>query len=531
MPRFRRFNISGAISPRAVKDFIARDRRDLSRWKRISDRELARRERALPIPIPCWNDLQHHQKVCAVVGARYRKVMFINDTGTGKTFLTLVLMAYFIKLGECKHFIVLVPNTSNKGEWGKQIKKHLPWLRFTILEDSTVNRWKQVEDNTDSDVFIDTYGGFIRMATDLKTVTRRGKAADELVLNKTKVKKLAKFFDGMAADESTALGNSEVLAFRILRQIMKQAGAGFELAAKPFNRDPIMMWSQAFLLDGGYALGETQGLFRSAFYTAKQNFWGGIEYTLKKEGQREISRCLDDISISYPANEADLPEVVPMPVELEMATDADSYIAQCRAVLDTAKGNYQEMKNAFLRLRQISSGFIGYKNEDTGDRASFTFVENPKLMWLDDFASKMMRGERAKTIVFHEFNYSAKIIEAMLKKRKVPFVMINGMQSEKVNDRNKEMYQDGDPKAEWLILSNQSGGYGLNLQMTKHGIFYESPVSSILRYQTERRFIRQFSDHDVVFLWDLLVRGTADHAIRDFHKGSKSLWKTVINDK
>jgi hypothetical protein len=47
--------------------------------------------------------------------------------------------------------------------------------------------------------------------------------------------------------------------------------------------------------------------------------------------------------------------------------------------------------------------------------------------------------------------------------------------------------------------------------------------------QTQKRFDRQYSLHKNVFLYDLIVRGTADQSILDFHSEAGSLWKAIIN--
>jgi SNF2 family DNA or RNA helicase len=86
-----------------------------------------------------------------------------------------------------------------------------------------------------------------------------------------------------------------------------------------------------------------------------------------------------------------------------------------------------------------------------------------------------------------------------------------------------------DPKTQALVLSNAAGGYGLNLQNAKYGIYYESPVGAILRKQTEKRFDRQFSLHKTVMLYDLIVRGTVDQSILNFHAEGRSLWKAILN--
>jgi hypothetical protein len=67
------------------------------------------------------------------------------------------------------------------------------------------------------------------------------------------------------------------------------------------------------------------------------------------------------------------------------------------------------------------------------------------------------------------------------------------------------------------------------LQIAKYGIYYESPVGAIMRKQTEKRLDRQYSIHDRIMLIDLIVRGTVDQSILDFHAEGRSLWKAILN--
>jgi SNF2 family DNA or RNA helicase len=131
-----------------------------------------------------------------------------------------------------------------------------------------------------------------------------------------------------------------------------------------------------------------------------------------------------------------------------------------------------------------------------------------------------------KFIVFHEFNYSAGVISDMLTELGIKHVLINGMRKD--GDRARHAFKN-DPKVQALVLSNSAGGYGLNLQFAKYGIYYESPVGAILRKQTEKRFDRQYSLHKKVILFDLIVRGTVDQSILKFHAEGRSLWKAILN--
>jgi hypothetical protein len=513
------------LSPRAVRKFKERPRRDFSVWKTISDEELLRRRDKLPVRPPIWNHLKKLQRTCVVIGARQRRFAFFNDTGTGKTFLSIALMRYFDKADIARRNLVLVPNKTNRDEWGTEgFDKHAPNDQYVILSGSSVNKWKLIEDNPDALCFIETYAGFVRMICDLKAVKRKKKTVNKLVPNKKKLQMLAEFFEGVYCDESTYLANRGALPYRLVNKLSQFAETFFILTATPFDRDVTKVWAQMHLVDRGDTLGETLTLFKEAFYDTKVNYWGGYEYTLKKGARQEISRFLDHGSITYPAEESDLPHLTRLRKYCTLGETAESYYQRAADEIQRAHGNYQEMKNAFLRMRQISSGFIGYKDDETGEKARFAFDKNPKLDLLRDLIEVV--PERYKFIVYHEFQYSAGVIEKMLNGLGIKHVMVNG--KTKDPGHNKKLFRT-DPTVRGIVLANSAGGYGLNLQNARYGFYYESPVGAILRKQTEKRFDRQYSLHKNVFLYDLITRGTADESILEFHKEGKNLWKSILN--
>jgi SNF2 family DNA or RNA helicase len=483
----------------------------------------------LEVRPPIWNKLRYDQRVCFVIGARKKRFAFFNETGTGKTFLSLALMRYFKRTGETKCNLVLVPNKINKWEWLEEgFRKHTPSMDCVVLHGSTEGKWAALEENPDADAFVETYMGFVRMCCDLKKVTRKRKGKkvkiNKLVPNKKKIRALMKRFDGVYLDESTYVKNKAALPWRLCNQLSKAANAFFILTATPFGRDVTDAWGQAFLVDRGQTLGETLGLFRAAFFEEKEEYWGGKEYKLTKIGKRMFSERLDNVSIAYPADETVMPHLTRVPKYAVLPEAAEQYLDRAKDAMKQAKGDFQALKNAFLRLRQISSGFVGFKDDDTGVRAKFEFDTNPKLDLLEALVTTFKPNH--KFIVFHEFQHSSKVIMAKLKELGIGAVAINGMT--KKSDEARAAFKN-DPKVQALVLSNSAGGYGLNLQFAKYGIYYESPVGAILRKQTEKRFDRQYSLHKTVILYDLIVRGTVDESILRFHAEGRSLWKAILN--
>jgi len=509
------------IKKRIIKEFLGRKREDWREAKTWSDDAIERRRALLPVLPPMWSRLKRHQRVCLLIGAELKRFAFFLDTGCGKTVLSIALARFFRKAGVAKRCLILVPRRANTGEWVREIKKHAPGTSWCVLKGSSTHKWERLE-HTKALLVITTYAGLTRMVC-AKGVNRRGK--NKMMPVPKLVRKLATSFDALFMDESTEVKNKAKLPYRICRQIAKRAPATFALSGTPFGRDPSDLWGQMSLVDAGASLGETLGLFRAAFFNAKPDFWGRETYTFNKKMSGELHRCLAHRSLRYEADQADLPRVVRINKSVTLRDDADVYFQEARKELIKAKGNYIESKNAFNRLRQISSGFIGYKDDDTGAKAQFEFDDNPKLEMLLSLIESIR--EDRKVVVFNEFIYSGARISSELTDMKVKHVRVYGGTKDPAAALKAFV---NDPSMRVLVLQN-SMVLGLNVQVARYGIFYESPVPVIMRKQAERRVERQHSTHDKVFLYDLVTRGTMDERILAFHKQGGDLFKAIIGGK
>ena len=506
------------IPKHAIKAFLDRDRSDLRVYKKLSLAELEAECRALPVRPPIWDRLKKHQKVMFIVAAKYGRVGIWADTGTGKSLLSIAIARYMRKRKNLRQALVLVPNKVNCTEWTREIEKHSPKTSYKILEGSTTQKWQTLEDGK-ALLTITTYVGMLHMVC--TEVPRKKSKRLKMVPDMKLVKHFASHFDGLFLDESTAIGNYRKLPFRICRQIAKGVQICIPLSGTPFGRDPTILWPQMFLVDRGQSLGESLGLFRAALFKEHENYWSGFpEYKFDKSKAGLLQRFLAHRSIRYEANEADLPRVVHIRKRLQLPEDAGDYYRKAKAKLIAAQSK-NEKENMFLRLRQISSGFFGYKDENN-TKAEIEFSDNPKLQILTSILESI-HGQ-AKAIVFHDFIMSGEIICRELKRLGIGYVWIHGG----VKDPGKLLVQfDKDPDVGVMVL-NSAGAFGLNLQRAKYGIMFESPVSVIIRKQMERRFIRQHSEHDKVFLYDLIVEKTVDEQILQYHREGKDLLQAIL---
>jgi superfamily II DNA or RNA helicase len=509
------------LALKSRKAFLDRERRDFREYKKLTREQLEQRMLKLPAKPPIWYKLTHLQRVCFIIGAETGRFAYWNDTGTGKSLLTIALVRYFRRLGVLKHALFLVPRKINKHEWMMEMQKHSPNSSCLVLQGSSEEKWRQLSESDALFVF-ETYAGLFKMACDKKE-TRKG---PKLSPNKKKVAQLAKHFGGFVCDESVNVGNHTKLPFRICRKLAQTSKVVFTMTGTPFNRDPALMWAQMFLVDSGYTLGETLGLFRSIFCNEVENYFTGFkEHQFDKKKTNLLHDLIAHNSISYPVDEGSLPARVDVSKYITMTEDAQAYYDRFRQELIAAKGNFMETKNAFLRLRQISSGFVGYQDDETGERAKFEFPENPKLDMLMSILSSLDPAHKA--IVFVDFNYSGERILKELKAEKIDASLLYG----KTKDQEKVRDQFVNDPKKWVLILQNKLGTGLNIQVARYGIYFESPVSAIDRKQTQRRVERQHSLYKTIFIYDLIVQDTVDEKILQFHKEGGDLFESIIRDK
>jgi SNF2 family DNA or RNA helicase len=276
-------------------------------------------------------------------------------------------------------------------------------------------------EETDALLVVDTYYGLMRMVCETVPPTKK-KKKDHLTISSTQVARLMKGIDGLIMDESTTVKNRGKLPFRVCRQISKRVGTVFALSGTPFGRDPIDLWAQMFLVDQGETLGPTLGLFRECFFKATENYWGGFKYDIDKNKMGLLNRTLANRSLRYVAATSDLPKLVSIVKHIKLPHDARTYYERAYDQLKKSRGNIQESKNAFLRLRQISSGFLGYRDDELGIRAELEFPENPKLDLLLSVIESIPTDR--KILVFHDFIFSGSIISRELTEMGVKHVRL-----------------------------------------------------------------------------------------------------------
>lgn len=527
--RLARMKKGQALSPRKriVQAFIDRPRRDYSTYTQKSLRWLQDRMEALPVRPPIWKRLRKEQRVGFIAGVEAKKFCFWYDMGMGKTILAIALARYFRRAGVVRRVLVLIPNKVNKYEWANEIKKHCPLTKCVVLRGSSQEKREQLA-SSNALFVLETYGGLVRLLCKGAKRKKAGKMVPILIPDKTAAKHFLKLVQGIVMDESIMVLRKKKagsLVYRLCRHIAKHSAIAYALNGTPFGNDPSDMWGQFNVVDEGDTLGKSLGLFRSVFFTETQNAYGGFDYTFDPSKRAFLHKVINNRSIRYEADESTLPGIVSIIKNVPMPKGAMEYYEKAKEQIQTSGGNYRELKNVFVRMRQISSGYIGYADDETGERAQFEFDTNPKLEMLMSIIEAL--GPQDKIVVFHQFTYSGNMIEREVRAAKIKFARLSG----KTKDPGEELTRFSvHPECRVCILQNDSGGFGLDrLKVARYGVYFESPVGTVLRVQTGRRIRRQGSEHARVFMYDLVVPDTVDAKILEAHATGINLFRSIVD--
>lgn len=505
------------IPQRYIKRFLNRPLRDYRKCKTMTEQQLTKAVDRLPIHPTRWKKLTRDQKITVLIACLRPRFAVFSDPGAGKTMIALSVSDYLEQLDKVKRVLVLVPRRANKSEWALQIEEHTPELDYIVLRGSSADKWTQLRESQSLFV-METYAGLTRLVCDSGP---RG-----LVLNLDLLDRLLSHCDGFILDESSFAGGGasltkQSLIFQILVYLTRDAKLVLPMSGTPFGRDPSLLWAQMYLVDRGETLGKSLGLFRAAFFGEK-DYWGRQDF-LESKG-KALHRLLANNSIRFEVDEAELPRRRPIKRYFSIPLEQQDWLERFYDILQNDPDR-QKKESAFLRIRQLSSGFVGFTDDETGEKAQVMFAENPKLEALCDMALSI--PPHYQFIVFHEWIVSGEWIAREFTKIGISHLLLRG----RTHDPEKVLrdFKRGEKQA--IIINHKSGDFGLNLQHGRYLFFYESPVSVIARTQCERRVIRRYSDNEWAAIIDLLMRGTLDDRVLKFHAEGKDLREEILDGR
>ena len=102
--------------------------------------------------------------------------------------------------------------------------------------------------------------------------------------------------------------------------------------------------------------------------------------------------------------------------------------------------------------------------------------------------------------------------------------MLSGATKDKIGAKNEFV---NNKSTRIFVVNSKSGGTALNLQIANYVIYFESPVSAIVRSQSEKRCHRT-GQTKRTFIYDLIVGGSIEEKVLEYVKEGKNLLKTLV---
>lgn len=468
-----------------------------------------------------------HQLVCQALGMAFPQFEFLLDMGLGKSFVVLNLIKYHMKNSGLESTVILSPTAVNVETWSKQVQKHRPDLRCVKLIGAQDDRFRVLEEP--ADVYLMNYAGLMVYMAELEEKKKNNKTFNKMTPNKKLVQNFLQHFNGVVFDESHLLGNTESLLYRLCRRLSNHCPFRYGLTGTPFGRDPTRLWSQLYLTDHGETLGTTLALFRQAFFSQKPKYWGGVDWTFNSKKEEVLHNTLQHRSIRYEDYECqDLPPLsAPEHLPVEMSAEQQLYYKRVLQKVKEQRGDFHSLESSFIRLRQITAGFIGFKNE-ADERLEVQFEQNPKIDALVGLLECVPVG--SKVVIYHEFLWSGRLICKALDKLKVKYARISGLvkgAKQKIENYNQFL---NDPQTRVLVANTVSAGTGIDeLQMVSRFIvFYELPVDPKTYRQAVKRVHRP-GQQNRVYVYILEMEHSVDGKVWGFIEEGRNLFTAICS--
>jgi len=442
----------------------------------------------------------HHQAVSFIwaLDRISNNTMFLHSVGTGKTFTAL----WTAILWGCKKILVVCPASVIVTVWNQQIEEHTD-LSATNLVGKSEERKELLKQDTD--VYVINYEG-------LKYLFGRKQTFDgdvkKFIADFGSIPTLLENFDCLICDEIHRLKARNSIQTKLAYRIARHVKNVIMMTGTPIDKTELDLWSEYFVLDDGQSLGRSYWRFVDEFF---EKIWfnrgrGFFNWKIKANARECLLQKLEERTLRYAAHECvDLPEKIYQKRYVQMSKEQQKLYKEVKKGIKTETDNQEvkifETSAKSHKLLQIPSGFI-LKEDGSVIKIKGSI---PKLEELLNILVEI----DGQVIVFHRYVEEGRMIESLLKKKKIRFRSARG----EIKNKDKQIMDFKENESIKVLVAHPvSGGVGQNLQNARAVIFYSNDYSSIVRQQAEGRIYRFGQANRCLFI-DILCEGSREEHI------------------
>lgn len=404
--------------------------------------------------------------------------------------------------------------------WETEAQKH-----SNLKVRSVRNKIEELIDalESDADLIVIPWSGLQNLFSEMR---QNRKGENKLYPDLEGAAILAESISLVIIDEIHAAKNWQSLRFQLAKEIVKHCRHRLGLTGTPFGRNPYDVWAQCFLIDGGETLGYSPQFFQAAFGTQKSNWFSGKkEYVFDKKKQPILEEKLASIALPYKLEECQTVPVYSGMIDLNIVGDQLTAYKECIDKLIKLSDNQSvEIRATFLRLRQISSGYLPFIDE-FGNEIVAHFKSNSKVEWLVDFLVEAKELDLS-IIIVHEFTATGQLICDTLTKAGITHHWLHGA----TKDKQLVCEEFQKRKVNAIVVQSATGSMAIDLHRADYMLFFESPVSPIIRAQIEARPLSQ-ARGDKILLMDDLTCSNIERKVLSYIGDGKDLMSAIIHER
>ena len=466
----------------------------------VSNKEI---DENIEVPKELSVELRNYQ----ITGFKWLKILdnynfggiLADDMGLGKTIqLLAVIQKYLEQEKNAKPSIVVCPSSLSLN-WKSEINKFTPNIKTLVIQGSTEERKKQIQDIEKYNLIITSYDLLKRDIQEYKNLNYK--------------------FKYIIADEAQYIKNSNTQNSRAIKEIT--ADTRYALTGTPIENSLSELWSIFDFIMPGYLY--TYKKFKEQYempIIKENDQWALeklkmlIEPFIMRRTKKEVLTELPDKTISILNNE----------MQGEQLKIYMSYMANVKKeVRQEIQANGFEKSQIkilalLMRLRQICchpSLFISnYKGESSKLKQCIQLLKDA-----------ILSGH--KILLFSGYSSMLEIIEKELKKENIKHFKLTG--STKVGDRIKlvEEFNNNDDIKVFLI-SLKAGGTGLNLIGADMVIHYDPWWNLSAENQATDRTYRIGQKRNVQ-VYKLITKDSIEERIYELQEKKANLAKTMLS--
>lgn len=303
--------------------------------------------------------------------------------------------------------------------------------------------------------------------------------------------------DGLILDETTRFSSPGSVGVKKLRGRVKALYWTLGLTASPVMEDPMSLYGQCLVLDGGQALGRSYDRFKQQYFI-KMDYMG-YDWQLRQGGAEDLAQAV--AGLVYVMEDAAYAEaLVPLVEEvIEVAVPPHVWqfyqeIAEELAI--ELNGGEIEAANLAVvsgKLEQLTQGAV-YDQEQTAHWVHFAKM--------DALASLLDGDDNEPTIVVYQFKYELEELQQRFpwgRDLKYPGAL--------------DAFTDGDLNL--LFMHPKSGSHGINAQARCCEMICLKPIWSADAWDQVIGRIRRRGQVRECRRRTLIVRGSIDDLILD----------------